>query len=88
MYARAGRATDARKVITELMDRSVREYVSPYALALVHAGLAQNDRTLEWLERAGEERSPRLVFLSVEPAFDGLRGDPRFAALRKKLGLP
>jgi serine/threonine-protein kinase len=43
---------------------------------------------LEWLERAGEERSPQLVFLSVEPVFDGLRGDPRFAALRKKLGLP
>jgi hypothetical protein len=37
---------------------------------------------------AGEERSSRLVFLRVEPAFDGLRGDPRFAAVRRKLGLP
>ena len=88
VYARAGRATDAHKVITELTNRSAREYVSPYALALVHAGLGENGRALEWLERAGEERSPRLVFLSVEPAFDGLRGDPRFAALRTKLGLP
>jgi tetratricopeptide (TPR) repeat protein len=88
VYARAGRATDAHKVITELTNRFSREYVPPYALALVHAGLGENGRALEWLERAGEERSPRLVFLSVEPAFDGLRGDPRFAALRKKLGLP
>ena len=88
VYARAGRATDAHKVITELTNRSARQYVSPYALALVYAGLGENGRALEWLERAGEERSPRLVFLSVEPAFDGLRGDTRFAALRTKLGLP
>jgi Flp pilus assembly protein TadD len=88
VYARAGRSMDAHKVITELTNRSSREYVPPYALALVHAGLGENGRALEWLERAGEERSPRLVFLSVEPAFDGLRGDPRFAAIRRKLGLP
>ena len=88
VYARAGRSQDAHRVITELTNRFSREYVPPYALALVHAGLGENGRALEWLERAGEERSPRLVFLGVEPAFDGLRGDPRFAALRKKLGLP
>ncbi len=88
VYARAGRSQDAHKVITELTNRSSREYVSPYALALVHAGLGERGRALEWLERAGEERSPRLVFLSVEPSFDGLRADPRFAAVRQKLGLP
>jgi tetratricopeptide (TPR) repeat protein len=88
VYARAGRSKDAHKVIMELTNRSAREYVTPYALALVHAGLGGNDRAVEWLERAGEERTPRLVFLSVEPAFDGLRGDPRFVALRRKLALP
>jgi TolB-like protein/Tfp pilus assembly protein PilF/tRNA A-37 threonylcarbamoyl transferase component Bud32 len=88
VYARAGRSKDARKVITELTNRTAREYVSPYEFALVYAGLEENDRTLDWLERAGEERTPRLVFLSVEPMFDGLRGDPRFVALRRKLALP
>ncbi len=88
VYARAGRARDARRIITELTNRSAHEYVSPYALALVHAGLGDNDRAFEWLERAGEERTPRLVFLNVEPVFDGLRGDPRFAALRRHLGVP
>jgi adenylate cyclase len=53
VYARAGRTTDAHKVITELTNRFAREYVSPYALALVHSGLGENGRTLEWLERAG-----------------------------------
>jgi Flp pilus assembly protein TadD len=88
VYARAGRAKDAQKIIAELTNRSAREYVTPYALTLVYAGLGDNDRALEWLERAGEERSPRLFFLGVEPAFDGLRGDPRFAGMRLKFGLP
>jgi serine/threonine-protein kinase len=88
VYARAGRAQDAHTIITELTDRSAREYVPAYAMALVYAGLGDGGRALEWLERAGEERSPRLVFVGVEPAFDGLRSDSRFAALRKRLGLP
>ena len=88
VYARAGRSSDARDIIRELTNRSARQYVPAYPLALVHAGLGENDRALEWLERAGEERSPRLVFLGVEPAFDDLRDDARFAALRRKLGLP
>ena len=88
VYARAGRSSDARAIITELTQRSTGEYVSPYLPAVVHAGLGENSRAFEWLERAGEERSPRLVFLGVEPTFDGLRGNPRFAALRRKLSLP
>jgi hypothetical protein len=88
VYARAGRSKDARAVVADLTTRSTREYVSPYALALVYAGLGEHGRAFEWLERAGEERSPRLVFLSVEPEFDELRGDPRFAAFRRKFGLP
>ena len=85
---RAGRSSDARAIITELTNRSVREYVSPYALALVHAGLGENDRAMEWLGRAYDERSPRLVFLNVEPMLDGLRTDPRFTLLVQRVGLP
>jgi Flp pilus assembly protein TadD len=88
VYARAGRLQDAHRVITELTDRSTREYVSPYALALVHAGLRENSRALDWLERAGEERSPRLIFLNVEPMLDDLRGEPRFKQLVRRVGLP
>jgi hypothetical protein len=43
---------------------------------------------MDWLERASEERSPRLVFLNVEPMLDGLRAEPRFKRLVQRVALP
>ena len=40
------------------------------------------------LDRAVEERDPRLTFLGVDPKWDGLALHPRVAALRRDLGLP
>jgi TolB-like protein/DNA-binding winged helix-turn-helix (wHTH) protein/Tfp pilus assembly protein PilF len=87
VYGRAGRSADAHRIIAELTNRSAREYVPPYALALVHAGLGDNEHAVEWLERAYEERSPRLVFLNVEPMLDGLRSEARFERLVQLVGL-
>jgi hypothetical protein len=42
---------------------------------------------LAWLDRAYAERNGPLVFLNVDPAFDSLRGDPRFQELRRRVGL-
>ena len=41
-----------------------------------------------FLEAAYEERSPRLVYLKVEPVFDFLHSDERYRALVRKVGLP
>ena len=63
------------------------KYVPPYWVAVVHAGLGAQDSAFRWLERAYEAHDGSLVFLKVEPALDPLRGDLRFAALVKKMGL-
>ena len=67
---------------------SVAPFVrAPYYIALVHNGLSQQDEALDWLERAYEERDVRMVFLGVDPAWDALRGLPRFTSLLKQMNL-
>jgi len=49
-------------------------------------GLGDKNRAFEWLERTYAERSPKLVYLKVEPQLDPLRSDPRFGTLMAKMG--
>ena len=60
----------------------------PYRLALIHAALGNRDRTFEELDRAAGIVPHRVVPLLSYPEMRLLRGDPRLAALRKKLGVP
>jgi hypothetical protein len=50
--------------------------------------LGGKDQAFESLERAYEERSGWLSRLKVDPIFDGLRSDPRFTNLLRRIGLP
>jgi hypothetical protein len=64
------------------------EYVTPYAMALVHAALGDRDSAFFWLDRAVEGRSHWLVWLRRDLRWVPLRADPRFAVLAKRVGLP
>jgi eukaryotic-like serine/threonine-protein kinase len=58
-----------------------------YPTARLYARLGDNDRALEWLQKAYDKHSDYLVYLRVDPMFDELRSDPRFAELMRKVGL-
>jgi len=89
-YARAGRRAEAVKIVSELEQLSKREYVSSYDIALVYAGLGDKTESLAWLERAYENKEGVmwLHFLRVSPCFDGLRDDPRFQDLLRRMNFP
>ncbi len=54
----------------------------------LQAGLGDLPRSLDWLARAAAARDPYLLQMSLTaPWFDPLRGDPRFAAVARALGL-
>jgi TolB-like protein/DNA-binding winged helix-turn-helix (wHTH) protein len=87
-YARSGKRMEAEALMAQLTAHSKSEYVSPYYFAVIDAGLDENDAAINWLEKAFADRSNGLVFLQVEPELDGLRSNPRFVALHKKLDFP
>jgi DNA-binding winged helix-turn-helix (wHTH) protein/tetratricopeptide (TPR) repeat protein len=86
VFAKLGRANEAREVLSTLEVIARERYVPPYAMALVHAGLDESELALEWLERALAVRDVHLAFLPVDPKWDAFRGDPRFQALLKQCG--
>ncbi|HKZ53061.1 MAG TPA: tetratricopeptide repeat protein, partial [Candidatus Acidoferrales bacterium] len=89
-YGRVGRRADALKIMRELEQRSKREYVSSFDIALVYIGLGDRTEALAWLERAyqNKEGVMWLTGLKVNPWFDGLRDDPRFQDLLRRMNFP
>ncbi|MBZ5587276.1 MAG: tetratricopeptide repeat protein [Acidobacteriia bacterium] len=83
----AGKKDEARNMLDELLALAKRRYVSSYYVAGVFIGLGDRDRAFEWLGRAGDERASLLGSLRVDPAFDPLQSDPRFAVLLARVGL-
>jgi len=61
--------------------------VEPYYYATYYFIIGENDQGFRYLDEAFEERDPWLVTIKVDPYFDGIRNDPRFKALLKKMNL-
>ena len=76
-YAAAGRSEEAKKIYKQLKHPS-EKYVSPYWMAQISAALGEKREALDWLEAAWAGRAAWMVMLSVDPALDPLRADPRF----------
>ena len=77
----AGKSSNAKRVIDELLADSQDRYVSPLDIALIYGAMNDRDKVFEWLEKAYLERAPWLFELNVTPEFDPIRDDPRFADL-------
>jgi serine/threonine-protein kinase len=86
-YGRGGRMEDARDILRRLEERSQREYVSPYHLAYVYAGLGEDERAMDWLERAYEERAGGVYGIKGSFLFASLRDHARFRTLLDKMNL-
>jgi serine/threonine protein kinase/tetratricopeptide (TPR) repeat protein len=88
ILALAGRRAEATRILQELIARyNSRQDGGPVAIAVVYAGLNDRDRAFEWLDRGVQLRDPWIGFLGVDPWFDNLRSDRRFATLLARTGL-
>ena len=84
-YAVAGDRDRARELLRRLEEESARHYVSPLDFAVIYAGLGENDRAFEWLERAFSERVVYVRFLDVDAQYARLRRDPRYPDLLRRI---
>ena len=87
MYARAGDKKEALATLDSLREQSTKVYVPSDGVASIYVALGDRDRAFEYLEKAVEERAGQMLFLKVDPIWDPLRTDVRFATLLQKMGL-
>jgi serine/threonine-protein kinase len=83
----AGQRDKARRALSDVLELSKRRYVSPFDIAVIYTGLDDKERALEWLEKALNDRSLEMIFLKVDPRFDRLHAEPRFAGMLQRMGL-
>jgi len=86
-FALSGRRQLAREVLEKLENYAKERYVSPLEFAWIQFALGEVDLGFRWLTKACEDRAFDLISLKVDPRFDPLRDDPRFAPILKRLGL-
>jgi len=81
-----GHRTEAKQALDRLIAEHAED--SAYVIATVYAWRGERDQAFEWLDRAMVHHDIGIVYLKFDPLMRGLRDDPRYAALLKKLGLP
>jgi TolB-like protein/tRNA A-37 threonylcarbamoyl transferase component Bud32/Tfp pilus assembly protein PilF len=86
MYALAGQKEKAREMVALLIAAAEERPVDGFYVAMAYAGLGDRKKTLEWLERAYEQRSPSMLDMNMY--FSHLAGDPRYEALIQRVGIP
>lgn len=84
-YAAAGNRNEAEKSLTELVDRSKREHVPLYLIAVLYGALGQKQKALSCLEEAYQTRAGQLIYLKIDPRLDVLRSEPGFKSLLQRM---
>jgi TolB-like protein/DNA-binding winged helix-turn-helix (wHTH) protein/Flp pilus assembly protein TadD len=86
-YAKSGNPVAARKVLEEMQAMANQTYVSPLYIGLVYGALGVRDKEFAWYDKAYDDRAEFLLWLTLDPMFDGERGDPRFQRLVQRVGV-
>jgi len=64
-------------------------HTRPFDIAEAHAWRGEKDAAFEWLERAYAQHQGGLAaIVKTDPFLKSLRGDPRYAALLRRMKLP
>ncbi len=86
--ALSGNRREALQLLEEVRGSSQQEYVSPFDVAMIHLGLGEKEKAIDWLEKALAEHSYQMSSIKVEPRLDSLRSEPRFEKIMEAMKFP
>jgi serine/threonine protein kinase/Flp pilus assembly protein TadD len=85
-YAVSGWKGYLQKRVDEMKEHArLERYISPFSVALLYLLMGEKNQALAWLEKTYEERNYRLLFIKVDARLDGLRSEPRFLDLVRRI---
>ena len=82
-----GSKAEALRAISDVSVASPAGFTSPYVLALAYATLEDRDNTIAQLQKSADHHEGQILYIKYDPSFDYVRGDPRFVAIEKRVGL-
>jgi serine/threonine protein kinase/Flp pilus assembly protein TadD len=85
-YHALGRTEEADAALDEMVAEHSATF--GYQIAQIYAFRGQVDEAFDWLDRAYAQRDGGITDLKSDRLIEGLRTDPRYAALLRKLRLP
>jgi tetratricopeptide (TPR) repeat protein len=88
VYGVTGQREKARAILARITNISRSKYVSAVDFAIVHLGLGEKTKALDWLDRGIDERGSEMMFIKTDPRFDLVRSEPRFERLLQVMNFP
>ena len=77
----------ARNILASLREASKIHFVSAFDMAAVFAGMGEKDNAFHWLEKAYSGRESQMAFLGITRRMNGVRSDPRYSDLLRRMHL-
>jgi Tfp pilus assembly protein PilF len=87
LLARSGERQKAQAILATMLQVSRQKYVPPIPIAILSAGLGDNDEAFRQLRTAVAKHVPSIAIVGVDPVFDPLRSDPRYSEILRDIGL-
>ena len=85
--ALSGRPERAVETLRRLEELAAQRYVSPVEFMTTAFAAGDRESGYRWLAKACDDRCFEMLTLKVDPRFDAIRGDTRFAAVMGRVGL-
>jgi serine/threonine protein kinase/tetratricopeptide (TPR) repeat protein len=85
---RRGGPRAAKKAYADSRAAKATPQSNHISIAELYADAGEPDLAFAWLEKAVARRQPQIYYLPGLPALDGLRDDPRYRDLVRRIGLP